>query len=529
LARYTGVEIDGASTVSQKIRRALISVSNKDGIVEFAKGLSELGIELVSTGGTSRTLEEAGLPVRPVEDVTGYPEMMEGRVKTLHPRIHGGLLARRDNAEDLKALDEHAIAPIDLLVVNLYPFRQTVANASVTRAQAIENIDIGGPAMLRSAAKNHQDVAVVVNPSDYQIVLGQIRENGGVDDATRRRLAIVVFAHTSAYDSDITAWLRADEGHTDLPDSLTLHLDKATELRYGENPHQKSALYRTGWLGGGVPDATIHQGKSLSYNNLLDLTGAYDLCRELSGGPAAIVVKHTNPCGAAVHTGGLAAAYRSARACDPISAFGGIVALNGEVDDELAHLLTETFLEVIVAPSYSRGALEILSQKKNLRVVSLPLESRDSNLMLRRVDGGYLVQERDVEQVDLSQCQVATERAPSENELKSMQMAWQVCNHVKSNAVLFARGTVTAAIGAGQMSRVDAVNLAKMKAVEPLAGTVLASDAFFPFRDGVDAAFEAGATAVVQPGGSRRDQEVIDACNEHGLAMIFTGKRHFRH
>jgi len=515
--------------VSHRVRRALLSVSDKSNLGDFGTALSAQGIELVSTGGTAKALREAGLSVRAVEEVTGYPEMMEGRVKTLHPRIHGGLLARRNHPEDAAALDKHAIAPIDLLVVNLYPFRQTVRKSDVTRADAVENIDIGGPTMLRAAAKNHQDVAVVVNPSDYDIVVKEIQETGGVTESTRRRLAIDAFAHTSSYDASITDWLRVQEGADPLPDSLTVTMQKMQELRYGENPHQRAALYSSGLPGGGIPEATIHQGKALSYNNLLDLTAAYDMCRDLTGGPGAIVVKHTNPCGAAIHQSGLAAAYRTARACDPVSAFGGIVALNGTVDNELAEELIETFLEVVVAPSYTDDALEILGKKKNLRVVSLPLDAPRSELVYRQVDGGVLVQQRDTLNVDLADCECPTERKPTQQELHAMQFGWQVCKHVKSNAILFARGTATAAVGAGQMSRVDAVNLAEMKAVEPLTGTVLASDAFFPFRDGIDAAHKAGATAVVQPGGSRRDQEVIDACNEHGMTMIFTGNRDFRH
>ena len=520
--------------MGHRVGRALLSVSDKTSIVELAHGLAGLGVEILSTGGTARVLAEAGVPVRPVSEVTEHPEIMGGRVKTLHPRIHGGILARRSNAGDLQDLAANGIGTIDLVVVNLYPFERTVAQEGVTRSIAMEQVDIGGPCMVRAAAKNHADVAVVTSPTDYQPLLAELRESGGISEATRRRLALAAFEHTARYDNAISRWLRAqepapaeDEGSA-LAETLLVASRKVHDLRYGENPHQKAALYRLGE--GGLPDATIHQGKALSYNNLLDLTGAYDVCRDLTGGPAAVVVKHTNPCGAAVHSSGLAAAYRAARACDPVSAFGGIVALNGEVDLDVAELLVETFLEVVVAPGYTAAALKKLRRKKNLRVVSLPLApAAGLDIAIRRVDGGLLVQEVDRRRVDLTQAEVATERTPTAPELRALQFGWQVVKHVKSNAILFARGTATAAVGAGQMSRVDAVKLAEMKAVEPLTGTVLASDAFFPFRDGVDAAHAAGATAVVQPGGSRRDQEVIDACNEHGIAMIFTGARHFRH
>jgi phosphoribosylaminoimidazolecarboxamide formyltransferase/IMP cyclohydrolase len=518
--------------MTQPVQRALLSVSDKVGIVDFARGLSNLGIELISTGGTAKALREAGLNVRDVQDVTGYPEMMEGRVKTLHPRIHGGLLARRDNPEDMRALDEHAIATIDLLVVNLYPFAQTVANPDVTRNQAIEKIDIGGPTMLRAGAKNNDYVGVVVSPDDYNSVLAEIRETGGLSDATRQDLTVKVFEHTANYDAVISDWLRRQSGTDTLPETLSLQANKVQDLRYGENPHQRAALYRLGPANDGLPDAKIHQGKALSYNNLVDLNAAYDHCRDLTGGAAAVVVKHTNPCGAAVHSNDLSAAYRMARACDPISAFGGIVALNQTVEAELAELLIETFLEVIIAPAYSEDALQVLSKKKNLRVVALPLKPTAMlalPLNIRRVDGGFVAQDVDHHTVDITQCKVVTKRAPTADEFRALQFAWQVTKHVKSNAIVFTRGTVTAGIGAGQMSRVDAVKLAQMKAVEPLTGTVMGSDAFFPFRDGIDAAHEAGAIAIAQPGGSRRDEEVIAAADEHDMAMVFTGIRHFRH
>ncbi len=508
-----------------RVQRALLSVSDKTGIVELGRSLMELSIEVVSTGGTARALAGGGVKVRPVDELTGYPEMMDGRVKTLHPRVHGAILARRDHEGDQRDLDRHAIGPIDLVVVNLYPFEKTVQTSGVTHLEALEQIDIGGPCMVRAAAKNHPHVAVVVTPSDYDQIVSELKETGGVTEETRRALALKAFGHTARYDAAITGWMTQQQGGG-MPPVLAVAARKVTDLRYGENPHQAAALYTLG------PDLPfdIHQGKALSYNNLLDLTAAYDICRELTGGPAAVVVKHTNPCGAAVHPDGLAAAYTAARACDPVSAFGGIVALNQTVDADLAGILTETFLEVIVAPGYTEEALAAFRRKKNLRVVTIPLEcSTGSPWAFRRVDGGLLVQQVDGAVKDLAQAEVVTERAPTADELAALQFAWQCCKHVKSNAILFARGQATAAVGAGQMSRVDAVKLAQMKATAPLEGTVLASDAFFPFRDGVDAAHEAGATAIVQPGGSKRDAEVIAACNEHGMAMVFTGMRHFRH
>ncbi|MFT7623987.1 MAG: phosphoribosylaminoimidazolecarboxamide formyltransferase/IMP cyclohydrolase [Myxococcota bacterium] len=521
--------------MSHRVKRALLSVSDKTGIADLGRALAELGVEVLSTGGTARTLAAAGVPVQKVADVTGFPELMDGRVKTLHPRIHGAILARRDNEADLAELAKHDITGIDLVVVNLYPFRKTVADPDVAHSVALDNIDIGGPTMLRASAKNHPSVAVVVSPDDYSTVVAEIREAGGVSDGTRQGLALKAFAHTAAYDGDITRWLSVQcvsaQGGEDMPPVLSVAATKISDLRYGENPHQKAALYQLG----DAPALTQHQGKGLSYNNLLDLQAAFDMCREITGGPAAVVVKHTNPCGAAMHTDGLVAAYNAARACDPISAFGGIVAVNQTVEADLAALLTETFLEVIVAPGYSPEALQALKRKKNLRVVTLPLTPQDSlPWAIRRVDGGLLVQEVDIAPKSLAACEVATTRKPTQEELTSLQFAWQLCKHVKSNAILFARdcdarGAATAAVGAGQMSRVDAVKLARMKATASLAGSVLASDAFFPFRDGVDAAHEAGATAIVQPGGSKRDKEVIDACNEHGMAMVFTGQRHFRH
>ena len=512
-------------------KRALLSVSDKTGLGDLGRGLAAVGFELVSTGGTAEALRHAGLEVTDVSSITGFPELMNGRVKTLHPAVHAGILARANNNTDVAELQKHDIALFQLVVVNLYPFRDTIARPDTTHDMALEKIDIGGPTMVRAAAKTHTRVAVVTSPSDYSAVLDELNATDNISASTRAKLASKAFAHTAAYDAAIANWMAAQVSNVveALPSLMTLRASKIRDLRYGENPHQVAALYDVS--GDGWSKAVIHQGKALSYNNLLDLTGAYDLVRDLSGGPAISIIKHTNPCGAAVHQGGLVPAYHAARECDPTSAFGGIVAANQRIGADLAAVLTETFLEVVVAPDFTDDALAILRKKKNLRVVQMPLMSPDGlPYVLRRVDGGFIAQGPDIRRVDLSTCEVVSARAPSNAELTALQFAWEACKHVKSNAIVFARGTVLAAVGAGQMSRIDSVKLCKMKATRPLnEGTVMASDAFFPFRDGLDAAHEAGATAVVQPGGSRNDQEVIDACNEHGMAMIFTKTRHFRH
>jgi phosphoribosylaminoimidazolecarboxamide formyltransferase/IMP cyclohydrolase len=543
------------------IRRAILSVSDKRGLVELARGLVARGVEILSTGGTARVLHEQGIEPVSVSEYTGAPEIFGGRVKTLHPKIHGGLLARL--AEDAQEMAEHEIEPIDLVVVNLYPFEQTVARKDVTHAEAIENIDIGGPTMIRAAAKNHQRVAVVVDPDDYDDVLRELEEQqGALSAATRFRLAKKAFAHTAAYDTAISAYLagqpappdearatedfasdahgrsRAGAAPGPFPEVLSITWQRVQTLRYGENPHQQAAFYeerRSGLPQHGhrprLSAASVLQGKELSYNNLLDADAALACCLEFTA-PCAVIVKHTNPCGVAVHMGGIAAAYEQARATDPTSAYGGIIAVNREVDAELAERLAETFLECVVAPGFSEAALARLASKKNLRLLatgSWMTASDDIGWTLRSVAGGILVQSADHSVAAARNARVVTRRAPTEAELDTLDFAWRVCKHVKSNAIVFCHGTHTLGIGAGQMSRVDAARLARDKALHSLAGSCAASDAFFPFRDGIDVLAEAGATAVIQPGGSVRDQEVIEAADAHGMAMVFTGMRHFRH
>ncbi|RMH37291.1 MAG: bifunctional phosphoribosylaminoimidazolecarboxamide formyltransferase/IMP cyclohydrolase PurH [Deltaproteobacteria bacterium] len=513
-----------------RVRRAIVSVSDKRGLEELGRGLARHGVEVLSTGGTRKALEAAGVPTVAVSDYTGAPEILDGRVKTLHPKIHGGLLARATDAHRAE-LAAHGIGEIDLVVVNLYPFERTIAAPDVTLEAAVENIDIGGPTMLRAAAKNFERVTVVVDPDDYDRLLAELDRNGGcVGPQLRRELATKAFAHTAGYDGAIAAFLSGGE-------LVSLQLRREFELRYGENPHQQAALYREVKNSLGVTTgrpllvgAQVLQGKALSYNNLLDLDAALACCLELTG-PSAVIVKHTNPCGAASDPRGVAAAYARARECDPVSAFGGIVAVNREVDADLASLLAETFIECVVAPSYAPAARDSLARKKNLRLVAVGdmKVDRPTGWTLRSIAGGVLAQTGDYVTARASEARVVTRRAPTPDEFEALDFAWRVCKHVKSNAILFASGTRTAAVGAGQMSRVDAVQLARMKAQLPLAGTVAASDAFFPFRDGLDAIAEAGATAVIQPGGSIRDEEVIAAADEHGIAMVFTGMRHFRH
>jgi phosphoribosylaminoimidazolecarboxamide formyltransferase/IMP cyclohydrolase len=515
-----------------RIRRAIVSVSDKRGLVELCRELARHDIELLSTGGTAKALAAAGLATTAISSYTGAPEILDGRVKTLHPKVHGGLLGR-PTAEHEAEMAAHGIPPIDLVIVNLYPFRETIARPGVRLDEAIENIDIGGPSMLRSAAKNHERVTVVVDPDDYAAIVAELDANGGATRAeTRLRLAAKVFSHTAAYDGAIAAYLgaAAEPGGDGLPDRLTLSLRKARPLRYGENPHQQAAFYADDAPGLSLARAEVLQGKELSYNNLLDLDGALGCALELSA-PAAVIVKHTNPCGVATDVGGVAAAYRRARATDPVSAFGGIVAVNRAVDAELAGALAETFLECVVAPGYTDEARAILAQKKNLRLLATgPLDgAAPGGWLMRSVAGGVLVQSRDGGLVSARAAQVVSARPPSDEEIDGLDFAWRVAKHVKSNAIVLARAGQTVGVGAGQMSRVDSVKLAVGKAVLPVAGTVAASDAFFPFRDGVDALADAGVTAVIQPGGSVRDAEVIACANERGLAMLFTGMRHFKH
>lgn len=506
--------------------RALLSVSDKRGLVAFAQGLAALGWDLVSTGGTARALREAGVAVTPIERVTGFPEMMDGRVKTLHPAVHGGLLARRDVPEDLAALKAHGFGTIDLVAVNLYPFRQTVAKPGVTLAGAIEQIDIGGPSMLRSAAKNHQAVVVVVDPDDYPRVLEALRA-GDVPGALKRELATKVFRHTSAYDGAIAAYLGAGEA---LPPALALTLERRQALRYGENPQQAAAFYVTGEAEG-LAGMTQHGGKELSFNNLLDVDATLLALGPWRGSPACVIIKHTTPCGLALGASA-AEAYRRALATDPVSAFGSVVGFPCAVDAEAVAAMQDLFIEVLVAPHFTPEALAALRARKNLRVVEIPEGSDAAALDFKRVRGGFLAQERFRYDADEGGWKVASARAPSAQEMDDLRFAWAAVMSVKSNAILLARDGQAIGIGAGQMSRVDSSMLAAHKAKAAgfdTAGAVLASDAFFPFRDGVDEAAKAGVTAIIQPGGSVRDTETIQAADEHGMAMVFTGHRQFRH
>lgn len=505
------------------MKRALISVSNKEGIVDFARGLEKLGYEIISTGGTFKTLEEAGIGVIKVSDVTGFPEILDGRVKTLHPKIHGGILARRI-PEHMEQLQVNEITPIDLVVVNLYPFRETVSKPGVKLEEAIENIDIGGPSMVRSAAKNYKDVIIIVKPEYYWPILKELETEGDISQELRLKLALEAFSHTAAYDSMISNYLAGLDGQLFL-DNMTIAGEKVYELRYGENPHQKACFYRTLTPAKGLADAAQLNGKELSYNNIIDTQAAWSLVKEFSE-PACVIVKHTNPCGTATGKN-LLDAYVRAFAADSLSAFGGIIAFNRTVDEATAQKAAEPFMECIIAPGYDEAALKILCQKKNLRVLQLPID-KGADLMLRSVDGGFVVQEADTIELDMDKLQVVTEKAPTDEELQDLLFAWKVVKHVKSNAIVIARDGVTIGVGAGQMNRVGSAEIA-LKDEEKSKGAVMASDAFFPFRDTVDAAAAKGIKAIIQPGGSIRDQESIDACNEHGIAMIFTGERHFRH
>jgi phosphoribosylaminoimidazolecarboxamide formyltransferase/IMP cyclohydrolase len=525
-----------------KIARALLSVSDKSGLVELGQALARHGVELVSTGGTAKTLREAGLEVRDISDLTGFPEMMDGRVKTLHPKVHGGLLAVRDDPEHASAMEAHGIGAINLVIVNLYPFAQTVARGA-DRDEVIENIDIGGPSMVRSAAKNHAYVAIVTDPSDYAELIAALDETGGATSLElRKRLAAKAFAATAAYDAMIAQWFAfADQGQT-FPDMLPLTMRRGPELRYGENPHQKASLYLpAGPHTRGIAQATQVQGKELSYNNYNDADAALELVAEFrDAGPACVIVKHANPCGVATGPS-LAEAYEAAFACDTVSAFGGIIAVNHPLTAEAAEAMTRIFTEVVIAPDADEEAKAIFARKKNLRLLltgALPDPARPG-LALKSIAGGYLLQSRDNGRIGPDELKVVTQRAPTEQELADCLFAWTVAKHVKSNAIVYAKGGSTAGIGAGQMNRLESARIAAWKArdaadkagwAEPRTiGSAVASDAFFPFADGLLAAVEAGATAVIQPGGSIRDDEVIAAADEAGLAMVFTGMRHFRH
>ncbi len=542
------------------IRRALISVSDKTGIVDFARALADFDVEIISTGGTAKALRDAGLTVRDVSDITGFPEMMDGRVKTLHPRVHGGLLAIRDNPEHVAAMQQHGIEPIDLVVVNLYPFAETITRAGVTLEEAIEQIDIGGPAMIRSAAKNANDVAVAVLPSSYDSIIYEMKNrDGGLSFATRKRLAREAFKQTAMYDmlvssylssqenpsplggtagiamtsggstpipTDIAESFSAEEFKGQLPGGVSWTINKLADLRYGENPHQMAALYQMA-QSGGVANAEVLSGKEMSFNNYVDADAAWNLVSDF-GETACAIIKHTNPAGVGLGQTP-AEAYTKALATDPISAFGGIVAFNEGVDQEAAHELIKIFTEVVIAPDYDAPALEILQTKKNLRVLRIEKRRAGRKLEFRQISAGMLVQTADDHQLDQQALKVVSARQPTDEEIRALLFAWVVCKHTKSNAIVYARAGQTVGVGAGQMSRVDSVKIGAMRAQLPTAGSVLASDAFFPFRDGIDEAARHGITAVIQPGGSVRDEEVIAAANEHDLAMVFTGIRHFKH
>jgi phosphoribosylaminoimidazolecarboxamide formyltransferase/IMP cyclohydrolase len=512
-----------------KVRRALLSVSDKTGLVEFARGLAAQGIELLSTGGTHKLLRDAGVAAREVADVTGFPEIMDGRVKTLHPKIHGGILGRRGTDDAI--MQQHGIAPIDLVVVNLYPFAQTVARPGCTRGDAIENIDVGGPAMVRAAAKNHAHVTVVVDPADYGRVLAAA-EGGGPDEALRGELAAKAFAHTALYDSAVASYLR---GGGDFPALLNVRLEKRLDLRYGENPHQRGAFYaETPAPSGTIAAARQLQGKELSYNNIADADAALECVKQFVK-PACVIVKHANPCGVAVSLDGIGPAYDLAYQTDPTSAFGGIIAFNRELDGATAQaIIDRQFVEVILAPSISADAAKAAASKPNVRLLACGAwpESSPPTFDYKRVAGGLLMQDADVAVVTPEQLKVVTQRAPSEAQLHDLVFAWKVCKFVKSNAIVYARNRQTIGVGAGQMSRIYSAKIAGIKAFDQkleVRGSVMASDAFFPFRDTVDAAAAAGITAIIQPGGSMRDPEVIKAADEHRIAMVFTGIRHFRH
>ncbi|HFD80792.1 MAG TPA: bifunctional phosphoribosylaminoimidazolecarboxamide formyltransferase/IMP cyclohydrolase [Gammaproteobacteria bacterium] len=516
------------------IQRALISVSDKSGIVDFARALHEQGVEILSTGGTASLLADNGIPVIEVSDYTGFPEMMAGRVKTLHPKIHGGILGRRGTDEAVMA--EHGIGPIDLVVVNLYPFEQTVADPDCDLATAIENIDIGGPTLLRAAAKNHAAVTVLVDSADYPVVLEEMAA-GGVSDATRFRLAVKTFEHTARYDGAIANYLGAldaDGSRQSFPRTLSLQFAKVQDMRYGENPHQQAAFF----VEHRPPAASIAtarqlQGKELSYNNVADTDAALECVKQFDEGPACVIVKHANPCGVAL-AGDLTEAYDRAYRTDPESAFGGIIAFNRALDADTARAIVERqFVEVIIAPGVDEAAAAVVAEKKNVRLLSCDAWSgagAEARLDFKRVNGGLLVQDADLEL--LKETRVVTDKAPDEDQMTDLLFAWRVCKFVKSNAIIYVKDAMTVGVGAGQMSRVNSARIARIKAEHAgleVAGSVMASDAFFPFRDGIDQAAEAGIRAVIQPGGSMRDEEVIQAANEHGMAMVFTGMRHFRH
>jgi phosphoribosylaminoimidazolecarboxamide formyltransferase/IMP cyclohydrolase len=515
-------------------RQALISVSDKSGVVELGRGLAHLGYTILSTGGTARLLAEAGVAVTEVGAYTGFPEMLDGRVKTLHPKVHAGILARRDDPAHMRAMAAAGLPTIDLVIVNLYPFVQTVARPGCTLAEAIENIDIGGPTLVRAAAKNHAHVAVVTDPADYAIVLAELQQTGSVSAQTRFRLACKAFSHTAAYDGAISDYLTAIGANGErnaFPDQINFSLTKVQDLRYGENPHQQAAFYaELEPVPGSLASFRQLQGKELSYNNIADADAAWE-CVKTFDAAACVIVKHANPCGVAT-AGNALDAYRRAFSTDPTSAFGGIIAFNREVDAQTAQAVSQQFVEVVIAPSVSEAARAVLQGKQNVRVLLVPLQPGENRYDLKRVGGGLLVQTPDLLNVTRAQLKVVTRVQPDERQLDDLLFAWRVAKFVKSNAIVFCKDGMTVGVGAGQMSRVDSARIAAIKAQNAnltLAGSVVASDAFFPFRDGLDVVVAAGARAVIQPGGSLRDDEVIAAANEHGIAMVFTGVRHFRH
>jgi phosphoribosylaminoimidazolecarboxamide formyltransferase / IMP cyclohydrolase len=508
--------------------RALVSVSDKTGIVPFVKELVSLGYEVISTGGTSKALKESGVAVIPVSDVTGFPEILDGRVKTLHPKIHGGLLAKRDNKEHVETLKEHNIAPIDIVVINLYPFEKTIAKPNVSFDEAIENIDIGGPTMIRSAAKNHESICVVVEPSDYDSVIVELKKtNNKPTKEFKKQLAQKAFSHTARYDSLISGYLKDADNENSLPETICPILTKESDLRYGENPHQKASFYSLA-NEKGLPDLEQLNGKELSYNNIIDIEAAWRISKEFEI-PAAVIIKHNNPCGAAIGDS-LKEAFEKAWAGDPISAFGSIVGINRAVDLATAEAISQYFVEVIVAPDFDSEALELLTKKKALRLIKLADYFMDlPELGLRHVPGGILVQSQDTKKVVAAELDQITSEKPTQKQINDLLFAFAMVKHVKSNAILIAKDGQVLGVGAGQMSRVEAVEIAIKKAGENIKGAVLASDAFFPFKDSVEFAIEAGVTAFIQPGGSKRDQESIDVCNDNNIPMVYTGVRHFKH
>ncbi|MHA1270250.1 MAG: bifunctional phosphoribosylaminoimidazolecarboxamide formyltransferase/IMP cyclohydrolase [Candidatus Helarchaeota archaeon] len=513
----------------KKIKRAIISVSNKDGIIDFARGLLNFGIELISTGGTHKILTNSGLNVKYITDITNFPEILDGRVKTLHPLIHGGILGIRDNPSHLEQMKKHNIIPIDMVVVNLYPFESVISNKG-SFEDAIENIDIGGPTLIRSAAKNHKDVAVITSPSKYKIILKELEENNGqLSISTRQQLALEAFTHTARYDTIISNYL-SKEFHPDLkfPQLISISMEKVQDLRYGENPHQAAAFYKDLDINSSIADFTQLGGKELSYNNIFDMNSAIEIVKDFEV-PCCVVIKHTNPCGIAIGTE-LKDIYVRAREVDPMSAFGSIVAFNRKLDVETAHEIIKTFVEVVIAPGFDKDTMEVLKQKSNLRIINIhSVEKRKNQMDWKKVDGGLLLQEKDDKIITKNDFKVVSKTIPNEYQLKALEFAWKVVKHVKSNAIVISREKEAVGIGAGQMSRVDAVELAIKKGGNKVEGCVLASDAFFPFRDSIDTAASAGITAIVEPGGSIRDQEVINAADEHGLVLIFTGFRCFKH